>query len=264
MKTIGVLGAGWLGLPLTKHLISKGFLVKASVTSELKKNHLKQQAINAFNVVLSEFLIEGNICNFLEDLEVLIIAIPPKSHSCLLQNKIKTLYQHPMLRAQTKIIFISSTSVFEDQSPFAVYYEQSNPNASNFSSIDLINTEKFISHQKNPWIILRFGGLIGVNRHPVKYLSQKPQNLNPKAPVNLIDQSDCIRLIEAIINFDKYNVIYHGVNPNHPSRLVYYTQKAELLGYPIPNFSEQTVQIGKTILAEKTSKILNFCYISNI
>jgi 3-hydroxyisobutyrate dehydrogenase-like beta-hydroxyacid dehydrogenase len=32
-KSISILGCGWLGVPLAKHLIQKGFSVKGSVTS---------------------------------------------------------------------------------------------------------------------------------------------------------------------------------------------------------------------------------------
>ena len=44
-KTVSILGCGWLGLPLAKLLIAKGFNVKGSTTSEHKLHTLAQYGI---------------------------------------------------------------------------------------------------------------------------------------------------------------------------------------------------------------------------
>ena len=44
--------------------------------------------------------------------------------------------------------------------------------------------------------ILRFGGLIGEERNPLKYLIQKEEILNSDAPINYIHLKDCIGIIK--------------------------------------------------------------------
>lgn len=264
MKSIGILGAGWLGKPLAFYLQNQGYQIKTSVTSTDKMKQLKTELQDVFCIAISEEALVGNVEDFLKDLEVLILAIPPKSQESLMQKKIKTLYTHLKNHPHLKIIFISSTSVFLDQHPFATYDEESLPNAETINGLDLIATENFIKTQQNPWVILRFGGLIGADRHPVKYLITKTNNQNPAAPVNLIQQTDCILLIEEIIKQEEFNQVFHGVNPHHVSRKEYYTQKAIELGLSIPLFLEETQQTGKIIRTDITVKRLNFQYQSEI
>lgn len=72
---ISILGCGWLGLPLAKQLIKKGFSVKGSTTSEEKISILKTEGIISFLISLSDskkseegFLTE-NTTHFLKTLK---------------------------------------------------------------------------------------------------------------------------------------------------------------------------------------------------
>jgi nucleoside-diphosphate-sugar epimerase len=47
--------------------------------------------------------------------------------------------------------------------------------------------------------ILRFGGLIGEDRNPIRFLAGRENLENPDAPINLIHQTDCIGIILRII-----------------------------------------------------------------
>mgnify|MGYP003539488980 CR=1 FL=1 len=78
MTQISILGCGWLGFPLAKTFLEKGFKVKGSTTSEDKLSVLKNEGIAAFKIALSEDKIDGNIADFLNVSEILIIDIPPK------------------------------------------------------------------------------------------------------------------------------------------------------------------------------------------
>ncbi|RZJ28768.1 MAG: short-chain dehydrogenase, partial [Flavobacterium sp.] len=54
MTEISILGCGWLGLPLAKSLIQKGYSVKGSTTSENKVDVLQANNIDPFVISLSE------------------------------------------------------------------------------------------------------------------------------------------------------------------------------------------------------------------
>jgi 3-hydroxyisobutyrate dehydrogenase-like beta-hydroxyacid dehydrogenase len=78
MQQINILGCGWLGLPLAKSLLEKGFLINGSTTSFDKISVLQNAGITAFQINLLEKKVEGKIEVFLENSEILIIDIPKK------------------------------------------------------------------------------------------------------------------------------------------------------------------------------------------
>lgn len=270
MKQISILGCGWLGLPLAKRLIEKGNLIKGSTTSENKLSILKDAGINPFLVILSE--VEGilengdsskNITDFLAESEILIIDIPPKlravssdSNKAFVQ-KIENLIPFIEKSSISKVIFVSSTSVYGDENEFITEETTLNPDTE--SGKQLVLAEAILQKNQNfETTILRFGGLIGENRHPVKFLAGKENLENPDAPINLIHQNDCIAIIEEIINQSKWNEVFNVAAPFHPTREDYYTQKAKEQNLVLPKFSSEKSNIKKVILSEKIEIILNY------
>jgi nucleoside-diphosphate-sugar epimerase len=113
--------------------------------------------------------------------------------------------------------------------------------------------------------ILRFGGLIGEDRHPIRFLAGRKNLENPKAPINLIHQTDCIGIIMTILRQaqnDKWewNETFNAVAPFHPSREQYYTQKAIDLGLELPQFNSESPTFGKTILSTKVENVLGYTF----
>jgi nucleoside-diphosphate-sugar epimerase len=273
MKTISILGCGWLGLPLAKKLIEKGNSVNGSTTSENKLSVLKEARINPFIVILSE--VEGafesesvseNINAFLAESEILIIDIPPKlrgnqSFSTPLEmtfvKKIKNLIPFIEKSAVKKVLFVSSTAIYGNDNDFISEESLSNPETE--SGKQLLISENILLENKNfETTILRFGGLIGEDRHPVKFLAGKENLENPDAPVNLIHQNDCVKIIEAIINQPKWNEVFNAVAPFHPTREEYYIQKAKEQNLVLPKFSAEKSNIKKVISSEKIESVLNY------
>lgn len=263
MKKISILGCGWLGFPLAKKLIEKGNLVNGSTTSENKLSILKDAGINPFLVALESESVSETINDFLEESEILIIDIPPKlrantdSSRKLFVEKIETLI--PFIEKSTikKVLFVSSTSVYGDQNDLIT--EETNPNPETESGKQLLLVEAILQKNQNfETTILRFGGLIGEDRHPVKFLAGKENLENPDAPVNLIHQKDCIGIIEEIIFQSKWNEVFNAVAPFHPSREDYYTQKAKEQNLILPKFSTEKSNIKKIISSEKVQDILNY------
>ncbi|HBK82476.1 MAG TPA: NAD(P)-dependent oxidoreductase [Flavobacterium sp.] len=268
-KTIALLGCGWLGLALAKSLLANGYFVKGSTTSKNKLPLIKTAGILAFQIQLEEQTIKGNIEHFLEDIAVLIIAIPPKLRSSNKENfvqKIKNLIPHIKKSAVKKVIFISSTSVYGECFPFVEITEDSITNPDTESGKQLVETEYcLLSNIDFKTIVVRFGGLIGHNRHPVHYLAGKQNLDNPDAPVNLIHQKDCILIIEKIVykllnNSFQKSEVFNAVAPQHPSRKDYYTKKAAELKLVAPSFVKNTLSKGKIISSKKMEQILKYSF----
>lgn len=264
MKQISILGCGWLGLPLAKSLLKKGFSIQGSTTSQEKISVLKDAGIQAFQIALSEEAILGDMDSFLKHSEILIVDIPPKLRGNSKENfvqKIQNLI--PFIEASTvqKVIFISSTSVYADDN--AVVSESTPPQPDSESGRQLLETECLLqkpSHFKTT--VVRFGGLIGENRHPIHFLAGRTSIENPEAPINLIHLSDCIGIIEKIIDANCFGETFHAVAPFHPTRKAYYTQKAVELKLALPQFNEEKQSIGKTILSDKVQTILKYTFLN--
>lgn len=260
MKKISILGCGWLGLPLAKALLANGFLVKGSTTTVDKITVLERFGIQPFQIVVKENEVIGNIKAFLENSEILIIDIPPKLRGSSSENfisKIKKLL--PLIENSSieNVIFISSTAVYAEDNLVAT--EETNPKPVTESGKQLIEVEQLLLNTKNiKTTILRLGGLIGDDRHPVYFLAGRKSIENPYAPINLIHQKDSIAIILKIIETNTWNEIFNAVTPFHPTRKEYYSQKALEFNLEIPEFDESIPSIGKLISSEKIEKILKY------
>lgn len=259
MKTISVLGCGWLGLPLAKKLVEHHWIVNGSTTSESKLPLLKENQIHPFLIGIEDTQINGNICGFLEGASVLIIDIPPKATTSDFTKKIELIIPYLEKSSIEKVVFISSTSVYDDQ---PVLIDESTPvNPTTESGKQLVKSEALLQGNPNfKTTVVRFGGLIGEDRHPVKFLSGRKNIEHPDSPVNLIHQKDCIGIILKILEKEIYGEVFNAVAPSHPTRKVYYTKKAHALGLPLPEFAQQQSANGKTISSDKIIQVLAYTF----
>lgn len=270
-EKISILGCGWLGLPLAKSLLSKGHEIKGSTTSESKLEVLKNAGILPFQIQLEEDQIIGNIENFLNETDVLIINIPPglrretsTSNEMQFVNKIKNLIPHIEKSGIQKVVFVSSTSVYGDGFPIVEITEETKPNPDTESGKQLVIAETLLqSNLHFKTTVIRFGGLLGDDRHPVKFLAGRTNVENPDAPVNMIQREDCIGIIEKIlkqVQHDNWGETFNAVAPQHPTRKVYYHKKAEILNLPLPTFAENSKSKGKMISSKKVETILGYSF----
>lgn len=259
---ISILGCGWLGFPLAKSLLQKGFLVKGSTTTMEKMSVLENAGIDSYLLALSEEEIKGDIDNFLSNSQILIIDIPPKLRGNSNENfvaKIQNLIPFIEKSSVEKVIFVSSTSVYSDAISIDLITEKTIPNPDTESGKQLLEAEKILQNNSNfKTTIIRFGGLIGEDRHPIKFLAGRENLENPDGPINLIHQLDCIGILEGILEKNCFGEIFNAVAPFHPSRKVYYSKKAQELNLPLPKFDESKPSVGKTISSEKVSMVLGY------
>lgn len=258
---ISILGCGWLGLPLAQSFISKGFFVNGSTTSTEKTNLLKATGIHPYIISLTANGINGDIENFLRNSEILIIDIPPKlrgENSESFTDKIKKLIPYIEASGIQKVMFVSSTAVYADDN--SVVTEDTTPNPETESGKQLVEAETLLANARFKTTVLRFGGLVGEDRQPGKYLAGKVNLENPDGPVNLIHQKDCIGIIQKIIEKERWGEIFNGVAPYHPTREEHYTKKAAALGLPLPVFSHEKPSLGKTVSGDKVEKNLGYVF----
>ena len=254
---ISLLGCGWLGFPLAKSLVSNGFTVLASTTTESKLEVLKKEGIDPYLVQFSEDVQLPDLKKFF-NAETLIITIPPgrrdpngfENYRRMVQFVCKELPNSKV----SKLILTSSTSVYADTNN--VIYEFSNISPDTESGQLMAETENRLSRQDVNMISLRLAGLIGPGRMPGKFFAGKTQVPNGLAPVNLIHLNDAIGIIHCLID-QNASGIYNGCAPDHPTREEFYTMAAQKAGLRPPEFLPQKTN-WKIIVSERLESELNF------
>ena len=259
MKQLSILGCGWLGLPLAKSFIEKGWSVKGSTTSRDKIQVLKDAEIIPYQIELSVTEISGEFNSFLQGSEILIINIPPqvKTAEGPFIEKMKLLM--PIIKDSSivKLLFVSSTSVYSDKD--AVVTETTKREAMTESGKQLAETEEYLeSLDFVQTTIVRFGGLIGAGRNPAKYLAGRQGVDSPNAAVNLIDQQDCIGIIQAVIEKEAWGTSFNAATPDHPTKEEYYNKKTSESSLEPPFFDYSNLGSGKLISSEKLIKELDY------
>ncbi|WP_294821004.1 NAD(P)H-binding protein [uncultured Flavobacterium sp.] len=261
--TISLLGCGWLGLPLAEAMIGEGFEVRGSTTTAEKLQILRDAGIEPYALSLGTSGLNGDAKNFLAKADMLIIDIPPKLKQGNFTDKIKMLIPHIEKSGIRKVLFVSSVSVYGNNQ--GIVTEDTKPLPDTENGKQLLEVEQLLlANDHFNTTILRFGGLIGGERHPVYQLAGKENLPGSAAPVNLIHRDDCISIIQAIVQKDIWGEVFNAVAPHHPSREEYYTRKAIELRLPLPLFVTQNASLGKTVSSLKIKQGAGYIFRGHI
>ena len=256
VKSVSILGCGWLGMPLAGRLLSSGYQVKASSTSPEKIGRLEAAGMEAFCFQLSD----GYPPDAFLQSEILFIAVPPgrtdESRASYLKF-FETLSVRPLPAIVKQVIFVSSTSVYAEQNMDVD--EETLPQSDEPSGKLLIAVEQALQQIQAPLAILRCGGLIGPGRHPGRFFAGKTAIPNGMAPVNLIHLDDVLSVIQLVID-EQLSGTINVVAPDHPSRSAFYTQAARDGGYELPQFIAELQNWKRVNPAFLLSRNFSFIY----
>tara|TARA_R110000868_G_scaffold28633_2_gene107160 strand:+ start:9920 stop:10729 length:810 start_codon:yes stop_codon:yes gene_type:complete len=265
-NTIGIIGCGWLGFPLAQAFLVEKYNVKGTTTSDEKLNLLEKEGIKSYLISLSEHEIDGAIHDFLKDVKTLIINVPPKLRGTNKENyvaKMRLLYSAIKVSTIENIVFVSSTSVYGDFD--GAVTEKTKPEPTTESGKQLLKSEAIFQNDADlKTTIIRFGGLISQDRHPVTMLAKRQGLENGNMPVNLIHRVDCIRIITAVVKNNWWQQIINGVYPDHPTKKEYYTQEAKRRGIQLPDYKAETTKKGKIISSDYLLNVKKFHFLTSI
>ncbi|WP_291784863.1 NAD(P)-binding domain-containing protein [Cecembia sp.] len=252
MSRVSIIGLGWLGEPLSHALIQQGYTVKGSATSPEKVDKLNQKGVEAYELRLGPQP-EGLHYEKLLDTDILFINIPPRTRvmpESFHPEQIKHIKEMAIQAKIPWVIFVSSTSVYPDNAQIAkesdVIHDEGGGNNA------IIKAESILLAGFPPYdlTIIRFGGLLGLDRIPGKYFSGK-ENVIGDSPVNYIHQEDAVRLVAWVIEQKIKNEILNGVAPLHPKRRDIYEKNANDLGFSPPLSYTTAGNSWKEISADK-------------
>ena len=251
-------------MPLAKNLVDEGFSVNGSTTSKDKLKLLEEFKINPFLVTIDASGISGHFSQFLIGSDTVIINIPPGLRKNPEKNHVAEI-KHLMLAIEAhsikNVLYISSTSVFEDDLNFPIIKANTVPNATSSSAKQLIEIEQMLQANSNfKTTILRFGGLVDNDRHPSKFLSGRTHVSNPEAPLNLIHKTDCIAIIIAILKKELWDVTLNAAYPKHLTKKSYYLNYCKRHNLPLPSYNNSEKSKGKIIDSTTLVQLLNYTF----
>lgn len=255
MKRIGILGCGWLGLPLAKTLLTKDIKIKGTTTSPSKIEVLQGNDIEAYTIDLYEDKID-ELDTFLKNIDCLIITIPPfrgEEEPTYAKNFKKLL---PFIEKHNikNVIMMSSVSIYAPSND--VITEEFKEYSQEPTAKQILDAENVLLNA--PLIntcILRLGGLYGEDRRPVNYICRKELLDNPDMPINMIHLDDIIQFTVKIINKGfEGNHIYNIVSPSFKSRFDYYNQQAKECNLILPPNGSNDLSTFRRISGTKIAK----------
>ena len=255
--TVSILGCGWLGIPLAKHLLNEGFLVKGSVTSSEKLALYNEPGFSQYQIVLNGSDASVDDETFFET-DVLIISIPPRridGIELIYPAQIGAIIPYLLRFGVGKVVFISSTSVYPEKLQTAKEDDQFVPDkASGKACLAAENLLRNLTDFKTT--VIRFGGLIGADRNPARFLLKSARPVS-NVPVNLIHQDDCIGIISAIIHQELWGETLNACCPEHPMKKDFYGKAAAISGLPEPEIAAFTEEY-KIVNSDKLIRMLNY------
>lgn len=138
--------------------------------------------------------------------------------------------------------------------------EEDAGNPESLSGEALLGVEKVLLEESSfRTTVLRFCGLMGYDRSPVKFLGRMTTLTNANQPANLIHRDDCIGIIYEVIRQGAWGEIFNACSPGHPLRKEYYARAAELSGIDLPPLEgEQGDAPFKIIDSAKLEKVLGY------
>ncbi len=226
---ISIIGCGWYGSQLAEELLTRHIVMGTS--RDLKKLiNLQPPGLHAFEICYPKTPQQE-----LLTCEALVLNIPP-------QESHLDWFQSWNLPQNIHLIFISSTSIYGDHQGSVTELTPPVPDSSGGQI--LLKQEEWVRHLPTHTII-RFGGLLGKERHPGKYLSGKQDLPHGNWPVNLIHLDDCVGFTQLVIE-KKLTGTFNLVSDLHESRRHYYTKYCEDHSLPLPSFVDSSTA-GKIV-----------------
>lgn len=264
-KRISILGCGWLGLQLAKRLLQHDstYKIKGSTTSPAKMDLFESTGIEGYLFDLNpEFSADHAAIQSFLNADSLIISIPPrltKNEPGFYPRQIEAIIQFVKNSTVKEVIFISSTGIYPDLNRIVSEEDVTMPEQS--ASPEMVLAENLLASLRPDKVVsvLRFGGLIGYERIPGKYVKGQKDLTTGSLPVNYIHPDDASEIIITMLDNGVLDETFNIVAPLHPTRREVYESTCLLFGWEPPTFLKPEINPDfKIISARKFSNAYRY------
>ena len=239
MKSISILGCGWLGFPVAQHLQKSGWEVKGSSRNESRLQELDKANIKPFNIDLENL---ENLDSSFFNSDVLLLNVPPKNGQISHLEMLNELKEHVSKGKIKWVLYVSSTGIYPNLKREVTESDASSSATSRGGVILKAAEEVWSKENSFTHTVIRFAGLYGPKREPARFFKGKeniPGGLNP---VNMIHLDDCIGAIEAILVKELQNEVFNICSPDHPTRIDFYSSEAKKAQLEPPGFQQDQTE----------------------
>jgi nucleoside-diphosphate-sugar epimerase len=256
-KRISILGTGWLGLPLGKHLKDLGYEIKGSTTSPEKISKLEKLGIQPYLIQIDEKGVDESGAR-LFDTDILIVTIPPARNLERYKIIIQAVTSQIQEKDIKKVLYTSSTGVYGNTA--GIVDETTALNPRGISAEGVIFAERAFQALDIDLTIVRFSGLAGENRNPGRFFAGRKDVAGGNAPVNFVHQTDCILVMAQIIKDNHWNEIFNICADAHPPKRLFYPFKAKESSFDVPTFAQDDKKASdyKIVSNAKVKAALNY------
>jgi len=252
MSRVCIIGMGWLGVQVAQKLKAEGHEVLGTVSSSQKQQDLIKEFDSVITFDINDYA-KSDLFQF-QNIDYYILTIPPSSSDNYSDNMRQLIAKLLSSTPKAKLIYTSSSSVYGSQASTVSEESETQPETNN--GLEIVKIEQHLINQfENRSIILRLGGLVGKDRHPVKYLSGRSDLKKGNAPVNLVHADDICDLVAYLFKEAINSGVYNVCSPDHPTKKEYYSWAAKQLNLPLPNFDPFDQQLDKIVNANAIKKI---------
>ncbi|BDY04725.1 NAD(P)H-binding protein [Ferrimonas sp. YFM] len=252
MSHILVVGAGWLGLPLSAALTQAGHRVTAT-----RRSSDGLQAIADVGATPLQLDLQQPI-PALPQCDLMVLCLPPgrQPDAAPFHERLTPLFDAAAEAGVTKVLFTSATSVYGSVQGRV---DERAELDSGERAARMLKVEQEIRARFDQVTVLRLAGLVGGERHPGRFLAGKSGLLGAQDPVNLVHRDDVISAILALIGADLWGETFNLASPHHPGRKAYYLHCARCLGLAAPSFDSEHHQ-PRWVVGDKIAQALGWRY----
>jgi len=235
LKSVAIIGCGWLGRPLLERLRNENPQLEIFATTRMGRSHSALQNSKTQHLIFSpQVPLPTDSPIFSAD--AVFILVPPQGFSSI--KEFETMFLPLLTRSSGMMIYSSSTSVYGKHQ--GLVDETSETLSDEPNGRVCIALEDILRSKNSSINIIRFGGLIGKDRHPVRHLSGRSEIPDGDAPVNLIHQTDAVAVLHRVLTLRSTGLLLNAVCDEHRTRREFYTQQAKILGLAPPHFQTES------------------------
>ncbi|MEC5318616.1 SDR family oxidoreductase [Brenneria populi subsp. brevivirga] len=264
MKKVAIIGLGWLGMPLALTLNGHGYRVVGSKTTMDGVEAARLSGIECYPLRLTpELECDADALNALLRVDALVITLPAsrtaqggESYALAIQ----TLVNSARVFHVPRIIFTSSTSVYGETS--GTVRENSPLRPVSVAGKTLASIEQWLQHLPDTSVdILRLAGLVGIDRHPGRFMAGKTGLSGGSLGVNLVHQEDVLAAIQLLLKLPNGGHLYNLCAPGHPAKQDFYPAQARKLNLTPPQFAaDNDASSGRLVDGQRICRELGFDY----
>ena len=224
---------------------------------------MRDAGIEPYLVRLDPEVSGEDITDFLQS-DILVVNIPPARRDDIVEYHIEQFSSLIDALGQStvrSVLLVSSTSVFPARNREVTEEDAVEPDSLSGQALLLVE-EMLMQESGFQTTVLRFGGLVGYDRNPAKYLEALTEVTNPDQPMNLIHRDDCVKIISEIIRLQQWGEIFNACSPVHPLRREYYGRAADLAGVPqLPLAESAEPAPFKLVNSDKLVSALHYSFL---